>query len=86
VHVFNCRSEDVSIFGKSLLANKLLLLGVLTSLAVHVGALYLPLTQELLSVVPLDPTAWLIAIAVASTAIVVNELHKRLRPRPTAVR
>ena len=85
VHVFNCRSEDVSVFHKSLLANKLLFAGVLTSLAVHIAALYLPVTQDLLGVVPLDPTAWLIAIAVASTAIVVNEAHKRLRPRPTAV-
>ncbi|MFO7961756.1 MAG: HAD-IC family P-type ATPase, partial [Nitriliruptoraceae bacterium] len=40
VHVFNCRSEDVSIFRKSLLSNKLLFAGVMTSLAVHVGALY----------------------------------------------
>ena len=84
VHVFNCRSEDVSIFNKPLLSNKLLFAGVLTSLAVHIGALYLPVTQDLLGVTPLDGTAWLVAIAVASTAIIVNELHKRLRPRPVA--
>jgi len=81
VHVFNCRSEDVSIFRKSLLSNKLLFAGVMTSLAVHVGALYWPVTQELLSVQPLDANSWAVAIAVASTAIVVNELHKRFRPR-----
>jgi Ca2+-transporting ATPase len=85
VHVFNCRSEDVSIFGKSLLSNKLLFAGVLTSLAVHIGALYWPVTQDLLGVAPLDATSWLVAIAVASTAILVNELHKRLRPRPVVV-
>ena len=85
VHVFNCRSEDISIFKKSLMSNKLLLLGVLTSMAVHVAALYLPVTQELLRVAPLDAQAWLVAVGVASTAIVVNELHKRLRPRSVAV-
>jgi Ca2+-transporting ATPase len=81
VHVFNCRSEDVSIFRKSLLANKLLFAGVLTSLGVHIAAVYIPLTQDLLSLAPLDAMTWLIATAVASTAIIVNELHKRLRPR-----
>ncbi len=81
VHVFNCRSEDVSIFRKSLMANKLLFIGVITSLLIHIAAIYIPLTQNLLSLAPLDWTTWLIATAVASTAIIVNELHKWLRPR-----
>jgi magnesium-transporting ATPase (P-type) len=81
VHVFNCRSEDVSIFKKPLLANKLLFIGVITSLLIHIAAIYIPLTQDLLSLAPLDWTTWLVATAVASTAIIVNELHKWLRPR-----
>ncbi len=84
VHVFNCRSEDVSLFRKSPLTNKILFVGVMTSLAVHIGALYWPVTQQLLRFEPLGVDAWLIAIAVASTAIIPNELHKRLRPRPVA--
>ncbi|MFO7960841.1 MAG: cation-translocating P-type ATPase C-terminal domain-containing protein, partial [Nitriliruptoraceae bacterium] len=84
MHVFNCRSEDVSLFRKSPLKNKVLLGGVLTSLAVHVGALYWPVTQQLLRFEPLGVDAWLIAIAVALTAIIPNELHKHLRPRPVA--
>lgn len=79
VHVFNCRSENVSLFKKNLLANKFLLIGVLTSLAVHIAALHIPLTQELLSLEPLDGVTWLVAGAVSSTAIIVNELHKRFR-------
>ncbi len=81
VHVFNCRSEDVSIFRKPLLANKLLFIGVMTSLGLHIAAVYIPLTQELLSLAPLDAQTWLVAGLVASTAIIVNELHKWLRPR-----
>jgi Ca2+-transporting ATPase len=80
VHVFNCRSEDVSIFKKSLLANKLLFIGVLTSLALHIAALYIPVTQALLRVKPLSGTTWLVAIGIALTAVIVNELHKKLRP------
>lgn len=80
VHVFNCRSESVSIFKKSLLKNKLLLVGVLTSLAIHIAALYIPVTQELLRFTPLDALTWAAAVGIAATAIIVNEAHKRFRP------
>jgi len=80
VHVFNCRSEDVSIFKTNLFSNKMLWLAVLTTL-VHVAALYVPWTQALLEFTPLPWQVWVASIVVASTAIVVNELHKWLRPR-----
>lgn len=80
VHVFNCRSEDTSLFRLSLLRNRVLFLGVLTSLAIHVAAIYWPPTQSLLRLRPLDARTWLIAFGVALTAIVVNEIHKWLRP------
>ncbi len=80
-HVFNCRSEDVSIFKKSLWGNKVLLIGVAVSLAVHIVALYLPWTQQLFDFQPLPWQVWLVAICVAATAIIVNEGHKALRPR-----
>jgi magnesium-transporting ATPase (P-type) len=81
VHVFNCRSEDVSLFRKSLFSNKVLFLGVLASLGVHVAAIYLPWMQQLLGLTALDLSTWLWAAAVAATAIIINELHKRLRPQ-----
>lgn len=84
VHVFNCRSEDVSIFKKSLLTNKVLLIGVLASLGVHIAALYIPWTQQLLEFQPLSWKIWIVAICLAATAIVVNEGHKYFRP-PDAV-
>jgi magnesium-transporting ATPase (P-type) len=79
VHVFNCRSESLSIFKKSLLKNKLLFIGVLTSLGIHIAALYVPWTQELMRFTPLDAATWGLAIAIALTAIIVNELHKHFR-------
>ena len=81
VHVFNCRSEDVSLFRKSLFANKLLFAGVMASLAIHVAALYIPVTQELLRFEPLDLKTWILAAAVAASAIILNEGLKILRPR-----
>lgn len=79
VHVFNCRSESVSIFKKSLFANKMLLVGVLASLCVHITAIYTPVTQNLLSLKPLSLKHWLVSLGVALTAIIVNELHKKFR-------
>ncbi|HEX6237449.1 MAG TPA: HAD-IC family P-type ATPase [Acidimicrobiales bacterium] len=81
VHVFNSRSQDVSVFRKSPLGNRVLLLGVLASLGVHIAAMYLPWTQDLLRLEPLPAATWAVAIGVGLTAIVVNEAHKRLRPR-----
>jgi calcium-translocating P-type ATPase len=79
VHVFNCRSESVSIFKKSLFANKMLFIGVLASLCIHVAAVYTPVTQKLLSLEPLSLKMWLVCFCVALTAIIVNELHKAFR-------
>jgi Ca2+-transporting ATPase len=81
VHVFNCRSEDVSLFRKNLLGNKVLFLGVLVSLGVHVAAVHMTWGQELLSLEPLKASTWLWSAAIAATAIIVNELHKWLRPK-----
>lgn len=80
VHVFNCRSEDVSIFKINLFSNKVLWLAVVTTF-IHVAALYLPWTQALLDFQPLPWQVWVASITVAATAIIVNELHKWLRPR-----
>jgi len=81
VHVFNSRSEDTSVFTKSLLRNKVLFIGVLTSLVVHVAALYTPVLQRLLSLEPPDWRTWLVMAGVGLTAIIPNELHKWLRAR-----
>lgn len=83
VHVFNCRSEDVSIFKINLFSNKVLWLAVLTTF-IHIAALYLPWTRALLDFQPLPWQVWVASIVVASTAIIVNELHKWLRPRKFA--
>ncbi len=84
VHVGNCRSERHSLFAKSPFANPLLFAGTLAALALHVGALYLPLTQTALRVEPLDLLTWAEIVAVTLTISVAVELHKRLRRRRDA--
>ncbi|HEU5301642.1 MAG TPA: HAD-IC family P-type ATPase [Acidimicrobiia bacterium] len=80
VHVVNCRSQDLSVFRHNPLANKVLLVGVLASVGIYVGAMYVPWTQELLSLEPMSLSAWIPSVAIALTVLVVNEAHKWLRP------
>jgi magnesium-transporting ATPase (P-type) len=82
-HVGNSRSERTSLFRISPVSNPFLFLAAATALAVHVAALYLPATQYVLRIVPLDAVTWLRMLAVASTIVVAMELHKWLR-RPAS--
>jgi Ca2+-transporting ATPase len=78
-HVLNARSEARSLFSIDPRSNRLLLVGTLGAVAIHLLALQLPPTQALLSVEPLDATTWARTIAVAASVIVAVELHKRVR-------
>jgi cation-transporting P-type ATPase F len=85
-HIGNVRSETISAFRVPLLSNRFLIAAVAVSLTIHAVALQLPFTQFILSVEPIGIDAWFRSIAVASTVIVVGELHKAWeRRRGTAV-
>jgi P-type Ca2+ transporter type 2C len=78
-HVGNSRSERTSIFRINPFSNRFLFVATIAALAVHVVALYLPVTQYVLRVVPVGIQTWLRMIAVAATIVVAMELHKWLR-------
>ncbi|MGM0818480.1 MAG: cation-translocating P-type ATPase, partial [Actinomycetota bacterium] len=80
VHLLNARSLRRSLFRTPLLANRFLLVAQVLALGVHVGALYLPATQFVLRVEPIDATAWGSIVLASLSMIVVNEAHKLLRP------
>jgi magnesium-transporting ATPase (P-type) len=83
-HVGNSRSEHRSAFAKSPFSNPFLLIGTLIAVSLHIAALYLPFTQFVLRVTPLDLETWAWMIAVAASVIVVVEIHKLVRgPRRT---
>ena len=85
-HVGNCRSERRSVFALSPWSNPFLFAATAAALLVHVAALYLPPTQFLLRVEPLDVTGiWIRMAMVASTILVAVEAHKWLR-RPVSNR
>jgi magnesium-transporting ATPase (P-type) len=78
-HVGNSRSEHRSAFAKSPFSNPFLFVGTLIALSLHIAALYLPFTQFILRVEPLDVETWVRMVAVAASIIAVVELHKLLR-------
>ena len=57
------------------------MIGTLTALSVHVGALYTPAFQQLLSIAPPSFDEWVRLAAYAASIVVVMELHKALRAR-----
>jgi Ca2+-transporting ATPase len=78
-HVGNCRSEHRSVFALSPWSNPFLFAATAAALAVHVAALYLPPTQFLLRVEPLELDSWVRMAVVASTILLAVEAHKVLR-------
>lgn len=83
-HVGNSRSEARSIFQMSPVSNRFLFIATGAALVVHIVALYLPPTQFILRVEPLDLAAWGRIVLVASSILVAMELHKLLRRRRQA--
>jgi len=77
VHVFNCRSETLSMFRHNPLRNKLLLVGTMVAQAVHLGAMYTPWLREVLGVEPVSFLQWLGLLTLALSIMVVMELHKK---------
>ncbi|MDW8052139.1 MAG: HAD-IC family P-type ATPase [Armatimonadota bacterium] len=78
-HVGNARSEFRSVFLLSPLRNPFLLIAVIVATSVHAVALYLPFTQFVLRVEPIELEAWLRSALVALSVVVVVEAHKWLR-------
>jgi Ca2+-transporting ATPase len=78
-HVGNSRSEFRSAFLLSPLRNPFLLIAAITATTIHALALYLPFTQFILRVEPIELETWLRSVLVALSVVVVVELHKWIR-------
>jgi Ca2+-transporting ATPase len=78
IHVFNSRSESLSIFRHNPLRNPLLLFGTLAAQLIHIGAMYTPWISDVLQIQPINPQHWLLLLGLALSVLVVMELHKIL--------
>ena len=76
VHVFNSRSETLSLFRHNPLRNKLLLAGTVIAQMVHIGAMYTPWLGDVLGASPVSFEQWLTLFVLALTVMVAMELHK----------
>jgi len=81
IHVFNSRSETRSVFKQSLLTNPLLIIGTLAAQGIHIGAMYVPGLSDVLGIKPISLEQWSECLLIASSVLVVMELHKWIRNR-----
>lgn len=79
--VGNARSSVRSLLQLSPFSNRMLFVAVIAALVVHIGALYLPVTQLVLRVQPIPLEIWLRIVLIATTIVLVVELHKLVRRR-----
>lgn len=83
---FNSRSERRSVFRQSLASNPFLLVGIIGSQALHLGAMYVPGLNGLLGITPITLNDWLFLMALASSLLVVSEIEKVIYRRQLAAR
>lgn len=76
VHVFNCRSETLSIFQHNPMRNRILLFGTLIAQLIHIGAMYTPWISSVLEIQPVSIEHWLELLGLALTVTIVMEIHK----------
>ena len=76
VHVFNCRSETLSLFRHNPMRNRVLLFGTMIAQAIHIGAMYTPWISDVLGIQPVSIEQWFMLLGLALTVTVVMEFHK----------
>jgi len=80
-HVFNCRSEYLSVFRVPLNNNRVLVMGMLTALVIQILATELPFLQSILRTSPIPVQTWLLMGSIASVVLIVMEIYKKIQSR-----
>lgn len=80
-HVLNCRSEEQSAFRVPLSRNRVLTIGMLVALGLHILATEIPFLQGLLRTESIHWQNWLLLFALASVVLVVMEIYKLVQRR-----
>ena len=76
IHVFNCRSERRSAFKVPITNNLLLIFAVAAAQFIHITAMYIPGTQQILGVQPVSFERWLSIAGIALGVLVIMEAYK----------
>ncbi len=75
-NAWNCRSEDKSIFRTNPFSNKFLVSATVIVITLQLLAVYNPVMQKILYTTPLSISDWALAVAVALSIIIVEEIRK----------
>jgi Ca2+-transporting ATPase len=75
-NAWNCRSQQTSIFKLGLFSNKWLIGATMVVLLFQCALLYIPCMQQIFKTMPLSLTDWLLAVAVSSSILIVEEIRK----------
>ena len=78
VHVFNSRSETLSVFIHNPLRNPFLLFGTIAAQGIHIIAMYTPGIREVLELSPVTFNQWLTYLGLAMVLLMASEVYKGL--------
>ncbi|MCL6472608.1 MAG: HAD-IC family P-type ATPase [Firmicutes bacterium] len=79
-HVFNSRSERISVFRQNPLSNRFLFVSIIAAFLAQMALIYIPAMQTVFRSTPLSIREFLIAVGVASVVLFGSEIDKwRLR-------
>lgn len=83
-HVFNCRSETVSVFKIPINRNIWIVIAALAAQGIHIGAMHLPGMQKILEIGPIKPYEWVCHFLMAASVLIVMEIYKRYKNRSSS--
>lgn len=78
---WSCRSDKQSVTALALFDNRFMVAATLLVIGLHIFALYNPFMQQVLSLEPLDWTAWILILIASSLTMVADEIRKWLYRR-----
>ncbi len=79
VHAFNCRSEKISVFKKSITTNKIFLISILGSLLLGVAVIEIPTLTLLLKTQHIPTPALITLFFLGMIIILIMELYKKIK-------
>ena len=81
IHVFECKSENKSLFQINLLSNKYLLLSVISSVLMILAIIYVPFLQNIFKTTPINLIQWAIVILFSAFIAVTSSIYAVLKAR-----
>lgn len=88
-HVFDCRSEMLTVFEVGLFRNKYLLMAAGCSVVMQLSVIYTPFLREVFQTVPMSVYDWIFVLIVSGWTFMLNALKHvffRRRYSPTGIR